>query len=173
MLFCFPLNCNRVPITETNQSCWKHHIQPTENIVECASKLQAINLTKLTVKMPALMIELWPVWYFNWVCCFGALSTDMKSYCTLHAVGNIHMLYPWQPGAVDENSGLSVNLRPSEEQKEAEVYHVMTVSSPQDTEHQASSLTWHRQSLNNFFKVIHLRLYHKQEAINYSSFLLC
>lgn len=160
MLFCFPLNCSRVPITETNQSCWKHHIQPTENIVECISMFQAIKLyvyltkTLVPVNLRGLMIELWPVWYFYWVCCSWALSTDITSYCTLHADCNIHMLYPWQPGAVVENSGLSVNLRSSEEQKEAEVYHVMTVSSPQDTENQASTLTWHRQSLSDTFLLI-------------------
>lgn len=126
------------------------------------------------VNMHGLMIELWPVWYFYWVCCSWVLSTDIRSYCTLHAVWNIHMLYPWQPGAVVENSGLSVNLRSSEEQKEAEVYHVMTVSSPQDTEHQASTLTWHRQSLNNFFKKQewYISAYITNRKHNYNNFHL-
>lgn len=147
MLFCFPLNCNRVPLTKTNQSCWKHHIQPAENTVEFTNMLQAIKIyvymTETPVNMHGLMIELWSLWYFYWVCCSWALSTDIISYCTLRAVWDIDMLYPWQPGAVVENSGLSVNLRSSEEQKEAEVYHVMTVSSPQlqDTEHLASTAT--------------------------------
>ncbi|XP_042629561.1 uncharacterized protein LOC109102541 isoform X2 [Cyprinus carpio] len=44
MLFCFPLNCNTVHITETNQSCSKHHVQPAETIVECVNMLQAIKL---------------------------------------------------------------------------------------------------------------------------------
>lgn len=86
MLFCFPLNCNRVPLTKTNQSCWKHHIKPAENTVECASMLQAIKIyvymTKTPVNMHGLMIELWSLWYFYWVCCSWALSTDIKSYCT-------------------------------------------------------------------------------------------
>ncbi len=64
------------------------------------------------------------------------------------------------------------DLRSSEEQKEAEVYHhVMTVSSPQlqDTQNQASAVTliWPKQSLNYFLKevrVIHFCLYYKQEV---------
>lgn len=101
----------------------------------------------LVLYMHSLLIELWAVWYFYWVCCSWALSTLSigKSSCTLHAAWNIHVLYPWQPGAVLEDSGLSLNLRTREEKKEAEVYHhVLTVSSPQlqDTQNQARSFTW-------------------------------
>jgi len=95
-------------------------------------------MTKTPVNMHGLMIELWSVWYF-----IEFVVLRRWAQISNHAVWDIHMLYPWQPGAVVEDSGLSVNARSSEEQKEAEVYHVMTVSSPQlqDTEHLASTAT--------------------------------
>lgn len=158
MLFCFPLHCNRVSITETNQSCSKRHVQPAQTVVKHVTGYQTASILDktllqyscktLSLYMHRLLIELLAVWCFYWVCCSWALSI-CKSYCTLHAVWNIHVLYPWQTGAVVEDTGLSVNLRSSEEQKEAEVYHrVMTVSSPQlqDTQNQASAV--HLSDLN-------------------------
>ncbi|XP_077095075.1 protein TALPID3 isoform X2 [Siphateles boraxobius] len=61
-------------------------------------------------------------------------TTEISPHSTLTSPGQV---LAEVTGAVVENSGLSVNLWSSEEQKEAEVYHVMTVSSPQlqDTEH--------------------------------------
>ncbi|XP_051723257.1 protein TALPID3 isoform X2 [Ctenopharyngodon idella] len=70
-------------------------------------------------------------------------TTEISPHATLTSPGQVLAEHT---GAVVENSGLSVNLRSSEEQKEAEVYHVMTVSSPQDTEHQSpqTAQTVHR-----------------------------
>ncbi|XP_067312012.1 protein TALPID3 isoform X2 [Pseudorasbora parva] len=64
-------------------------------------------------------------------------TTEISPHSTLTSPGQVPAEVT---GTVVENSGLSVNLMPSEEQKEAEVYHVMTVSTPQlqDTEHQSS-----------------------------------
>ncbi|XP_039529473.1 protein TALPID3 isoform X2 [Pimephales promelas] len=61
-------------------------------------------------------------------------TTEISPHSTLMSPGQV---LAEVTGAVVEDSGLSVNARSSEEQKEAEVYHVMTVSSPQlqDTEH--------------------------------------
>uniref|UniRef100_A0A8C2CUA6 Si:ch211-185a18.2 n=1 Tax=Cyprinus carpio TaxID=7962 RepID=A0A8C2CUA6_CYPCA len=65
--------------------------------------------------------------------------TEISPHSTLTSPGQVLADHT---GAVVDDTGLSVNLRSSEEQKEAEVYHhVMTVSSsqPQDTQHQASA----------------------------------
>ncbi|XP_042599200.1 protein TALPID3 isoform X3 [Cyprinus carpio] len=64
--------------------------------------------------------------------------TEISPHATLTSPGQVLADHT---GAVVDDTGLSVNLRSSEEQKEAEVYHhVMTVSSsqPQDTQHQSS-----------------------------------
>uniref|UniRef100_A0A8C1GJB4 Si:ch211-185a18.2 n=1 Tax=Cyprinus carpio TaxID=7962 RepID=A0A8C1GJB4_CYPCA len=65
--------------------------------------------------------------------------TEISPHSTLTSPGQVVADHT---GAVVDDTGLSVNLRSSEEQKEAEVYHhVMTVSSSQqqDTQHQASA----------------------------------
>lgn len=153
MLFFFPLHCNRVPITETNQRCSKRHVQPAQTIVKRVNMLQ-VYFTRLC--RCTCIVYWWSYEQYGIFIEFVVLGRCIcKSYCTLHAVWNINMLYPWQTGAVVEDTGLPVNLRSSEEQKEAEVYHhVMTVSSPQlqDTQNQASTLIWIKQSLNFFFK---------------------
>ncbi|XP_016395161.1 protein TALPID3 [Sinocyclocheilus rhinocerous] len=64
-------------------------------------------------------------------------STEISPHATLSSPGQVLADHT---GAVVEDTGLSVNLRSSEEQKEDEVYHhVMTVSSSQlqDTQNQA------------------------------------
>ncbi|KAK7152680.1 hypothetical protein R3I93_010790 [Phoxinus phoxinus] len=65
--------------------------------------------------------------------CTHSRTTEISPHSTLTSPGQV-------TGAVVENSGLPVKLRSAEEQKEAEVYHVMTVSSPQlqDTQHLSS-----------------------------------
>ncbi|XP_016342758.1 protein TALPID3-like [Sinocyclocheilus anshuiensis] len=65
-------------------------------------------------------------------------STEISPHATLSSPGQVLADHT---GAVVEDSGLSVNLRSLEKQKEAEVYHhVVTVSSPhpQDTQNQSS-----------------------------------
>ncbi|XP_056623548.1 protein TALPID3 isoform X2 [Triplophysa dalaica] len=67
-------------------------------------------------------------------------NTEVSPHATLTSPGQVLTDHT---GAVAEESELSVTLRSSREPREAEVYHVIPVSSPQpeDTEHQQSTET--------------------------------